>query len=243
MRIIFYLIAASLIFTCFSSCSKGDIVKNPQFGNISIVTSSLETFDIVQGDHNKFIVNAKAVSMVSGKNRFRFYLKDILVKDTLLSVSPFKTQTYTLFKPDEDSNVRIFDSSFNGLDKEVLPDSGFVKFSLVNFSKSLPDKVDVYISTTTYIPFSEKPIQVGEFLNITRSFSEFHTLMVGVNQSSQAMNKFTLTIKNSGSNLTLATIPLVLPISATAGNLGKLTGSIYFLYLGNNNTVDILMSK
>lgn len=208
-----------------------------------MITSSVETFDVVQGDHNKFIVNAKAVSMVSGKNRFRFYLKDRLVKDTSLSVSPFKTQTYTLFKPDEDSNMKIFDSSFNGFDKEVLPDSAFVKFSLANFSKSLPDKIDIYVSTTTYIPFSEKPIQVGEFLNITRSFSEFHTLMVGVNQSSQTMNKFSLIIKNSGSNLTLATIPLVLPISATAGSIGKLAGSVYFLYLSSNNTVDILMSK
>lgn len=243
MRIIFYLISFILLSSCFSSCSKGSLVKDPQFGKISFVSSSPGQIDSIAGDNNKFKVNAGAVSIVSGKSRFRFYLGKALLHDTLLSVEPFTTHIYTLFKPYSDSDLKIFDSSLNGLNKEIIPDSGLVKFSIANLSATLPAKVNVYISTTTYTPFSEKPIQVGEFLNVSSSFSEFHTIMVGVNQSSKAINKFTLTIKDAGNNSLLATAPLVLPVSATAGSIGNLTAAIYLLYLGNSGTVNILMSK
>lgn len=243
MRITYYLILFSLIFIYFSSCSKGDVIRDPQFGRISFVSPTPGQIDSIAGDRDKFTVNAGAVSIISGKSRFRFYSEKVLLQDTLLSVEPFTTRTYTLFKPYTDSNLKIFDSSLNGLNKEVLPDSGFVKFSIANLSESLPGKVNVYISTTTYTPSSEKPIQVGELLNVSSSFSKFQTIMVGINQSSRVINKFTLTIKDAGNNSLLATIPLVLPVSTTAGTIGQLTAGIYLLYLGNSGTVNILMSK
>jgi hypothetical protein len=207
------------------------------------MSSAPEKIDITDGQDHKITDINLAKNLPSGNNRFRFYTGETLLRDTLLSVEPYKTHVYTLFKPNANAQLKIFDSRLNGLDKELLPDSGFVKFSLANFSKSLPGKVNISISTQTYTPFSDKPIQVGEFLNVSNSFSGFHTVMVGVNQSSNAVNTFTLTIKNPDNNLVLATIPLVLPVSATAGSIGKLTGSIYIIYLNDSSNATILMSK
>lgn len=238
MRIIFYLISFIIISTCIFSCAKESLVNDPQFGNVSFVNAATETIDIKR-DTSKFKADGIKVSLPSGKNQFRFYAGDQLLKDTLLSVEPYTTHVYTLFKPDRSSALQIFDSGLNGFNKEILPDSGLVKFSIANFSASFPNKVNVYISTKTYTPNSDKTIQVGDFLNVSRSFSEFHTVMTGVNSSSNVVNAFTLIIKSTDNNTVLATIPLVL--STATG--GKLSASVYLLYIRDMSSASILMSK
>lgn len=225
------------------SCSKGTIVKDPQFGQVSFLSTSAEKIDIVKDGSTKIDADGTALRIVSGNNRFRFFLKDQLLLDTSLSVEPYSLHAYTLFKPNESSTLKVYDATLNGLKTEVLPDSGFVKFSIANFSGSLPGKLNIYISTTTYTPNSDKPIEVGHFLNVNHSFPEFHKILLGINQSSQTTNTFTLTIKDTDNKGVLAIIPLVLPVGSTAGIVGKLTGSVYLLYIDDKNTASILMSK
>lgn len=242
MRIIFYLITIILISTSIFSCSKGDLVNDPQFGKISIAAVVTEDINVVQGDDHKFTANGAEFDIISGKNRFRFYTKQRLLLDTLFSVKPYQRSSFVIFKQNADSGLRVFDYDLNGFNKEAIPDSGFVKFSLVNLSKTLPRKVDAYINTTTYTPNSDKPIQVGKFLSVTSSFSAFQNIMIGKSQSSAQVNMFTLVIKDPVTENVLATVPLTLPFLA-AGINGQFISSIYIIYLDDNGAASILMSK
>ncbi|SDZ83208.1 hypothetical protein [Pedobacter hartonius] len=246
MRKFFYLISL-FIFSILFSCSKGEPVQDPQFGDVSLVNSSSENIFIIQGDHTKLVNRGDnfALSIPSGKSRFKFYLKDTLTLDTVLPVKPYTGNIYTLFKPSANTDLRIIDDSLNGLNKEVIPDSGFLKISLANFSKSLPDKINIDIATTTYIPFSYRAIQVAENISVSSSFSPFKTIIIGVNQSTslKVVNVFTLTVKDPINNSVLATIPLTIPSNISSATAGKLIGSVFLIYINENGTASILMSK
>lgn len=244
MRKIFYLISL-FIFSFLFSCSKGGPVQDPQFGNVLLLNSLSENIGIIQGDYTKLVTSGDSLvlNIPSGKSRFKFYLKDTLSLDTLLSVEPYVNNKRTLFKPSVNTDLRIIDNSLNGFNREVAPDSGFLKISLANFSKSLPDKINIDISTTTYTPFSLKPIQVAENINVSSSFSVFKTIKFGINQVSVPVTLFTLTVKDPSSNLILASIPLIIPLGQSSGTTTRLVGSIFLLYINEDNVTSILMSK
>lgn len=232
-----------LLFTI--SCSKGDLVKDPVYGLIAISTIGTEKIIVVQGDDHVVIVNATtATSVLTGKNRFRFYIAERLLLDTSLFIEPIKRNVFVLFKPDESFDLKVFDPTLNGLDKEVVPDSGLIKFSIVNLSKSLPDKVNISINTTTSVLGAPYVIRVGEFLNVSRSFSAYQSLVLGKKeQLSFSESKFTLLIKDAADQTLLSTAALELPLGNSGSAVGKLTSSTYILYLYDNNVVSILMSK
>lgn len=238
MRIIIYLISIFLILFGVSSCSKGELISDPLFGYLSF-SNFAGSISVIEGADKKLGPDAKNVSMVSGENRFRFYNADELQLDTLLKINPLTNNQYFIFKPNSNSSFRVLDLSFNGFDKQVLPDSGMVKISVANFSAILPDKVNIYLTTTTYSSNVLEQIQVGEFLNTNGSFSAFQTIRFGKNQLSRPQNLFVLTIKDPKDNKLLNTIPLTLPAIPT----GKLVSSVYVLYINADNNATILMSK
>lgn len=221
-----------------SSCTKGDIVNAPQFGRILVNKFSPEEIEIVKGDGEAlkfgFVSNS-----ISGSNRFRIYQTGSLLLDTQIYVKPYLTNNYIMFKPNQSSHPRILDTDYHGFSKEEYPDSGYIKLSLANFSTSLPNKVSISVSTTTYTPFTDKPIQVGEYLNISDAFSDFHRVACGTTSSSSRQNQFTLTVKDISGQLVLATFPLTIVNEVTPG---KVNNTVYLVYLDNNGAT-ILMSK
>ena len=242
MRIIFNLLFCISAISLFYSCSKGESVNDPRFGTTSISLATNEPITIVQGESHQ-VPNGTSFGTLIGTNRFRFYNKSVLLLDTMLTTKPLITNSYVLFKPTANSRLRIFDSSFNDFDKEVLPDTSSVKFSMANFVESFPDKVDVSINSTNYTPNSDKPIQVGEFHNVTSSFSLFKLVSLGRGQDLKVVSAFTLIVKDPSTAVILATIPLTLPKGNTSETVGKLISRVYLLYLDNDGTAKIIMSK
>jgi hypothetical protein len=241
MRIILYLTLAVLIFFSVFSCSKGSIVKDPQFGSMSLTNLTTGSLTAVEGEDNKVAVIGKInLNLVSGKKRFRFYQNDTLMLDTNLSVEPYITHSYVAFRPYENIDLKVMDATLNGLDKEAMPDSGTVKISFANFSESLPNKVDIYLTTNTYTPNSLKEIQVGEFLNVSQSFSVFRNVALGKNVSGQPVSVFTVTIKDPISHSSLITNNLTLPITTT---IDQQAAAVYILYLDAAGKAAILISK
>ncbi|KIO77134.1 hypothetical protein TH53_10845 [Pedobacter lusitanus] len=244
MRIIFYLILFTSIIFSLSSCSKGEVIKDPRFGSVSITDRTNANISVIQGDNYKFPLSGKGsdadqnISLVSGQNRFRFYEEDVLLLDTSISVEAFVLHPYFMFMSNANSVLRIVDAKLNNFDKEEKPDAGFIKISLANFSKFLPDKINVYVSTTTYIPYLNQPIQIGEFLNASGSFSGFKRLLLGKDQASRPVKDFLLTIKDRADQTVLATSTFTLPVE---------TKNVYLLYLSGDNLsslkVTTLMSK
>lgn len=223
-----------------SSCSKGNLVKDPAFGSFSISDFTAQKVAVVEGVNNKLTVPIANVSVVSGDNRFRFYDNNILLLDTLLKIEAFKNHKYFMLRPNDKTRLRVFDDALNGFNQEALPAAGSVKISLANLSKALPDKVNVYVTTTTYkVPGSEE-IGVGDFLKISASFSGFETLLVGKDQFLKPIKEFTLLIKDPNNQAVLFSTPLVLPVE---------TATVYLIYLDDKGTdqtnirATLLMSK
>ncbi|MBB5634786.1 hypothetical protein HDE68_000671 [Pedobacter cryoconitis] len=241
MRITFYFILFMLIITGVSSCSKGDLIKDPAFGSISISDFTSKKVTVIEGENNQLPVLGETVSLLSGNNRFRFYDDKTLLLDTSLKIEPFKKHKYFILRPNNQSVLRVFDDSLNGFNQETFPTAGSVKISLANFSKSLPDKVNVYITTTTYRAPATEEIKVGEILKVSGSFSGFKTMLTGKDQFLKPIKEFTLTIKDSNDQAVLFTVPLVLPVE---------TATVYLLYLEDKTGVTkpdiratLLMSK
>lgn len=240
MRIIIYLISISLALLNICSCSKGDPVSDPGFGNLSIANFASGETRIIQGTDHEFIANGKNFSLLSGKNRFRFYNADLLLLDTLLSVDAFEAHAYFMFRPAISSPLKIVDSRLNDFDKELKPDSGSVKISLANFSKSLPDRVNIYVLTSTYIPYALQPVQVGAWQNVSRSFSGFQKIKTGRDQSSRPVKEFTLVVKDPDDRAVLSTATFTLPLIPEPG---KQASSVYLIYINGDGQVIPLMSK
>jgi len=240
MRIILYSILSILVISSLLSCSKGSVFNDPKFGSILLTKISSSNFTIIQGENNQLSVGNNVINMISGNNRFRFYESDMLLLDTLLSVEPFVIHPYILFRPNQNKRLRIFDSSLNGLDKEGLPDSGNIKISLANFSSSLPDKVNVYLTTTTYTPTGLREVQVAEFLGVSGTFSVFQNIITGKNELLMPIDIFNLTIKDPADQKVLGTAVLSL---ADINSAGVLKRSVYLIYLNSESSANILMSK
>jgi hypothetical protein len=240
MRIIVYSILSILVISSILSCSKGSVFNEPKFGSILLTKISASNFTIIQGENNQLSVGNDVINMISGNNRFRFYENDMLLLDTLLSVEPFNIHPYVLFKPNENARLRIFDSSLNGLYKEALPDYGNIKISLANFSNTLPDKVNVYMTTTTFTAGGLREIQVGEFLGVSGAFSVFQSIITGKNELLTPISVFNLTIKDSADQKILGTAVLNL---ADINSAGVFKRSVYLIYLSSENNANVLMSK
>ncbi|RAJ36972.1 hypothetical protein LY11_00047 [Pedobacter cryoconitis] len=223
-----------------SSCSKGKLVKDPAFGSFSISDFTSQKVTVVEGAGNKLTVPITSVSLVSGENRFRFYDDTTLLLDTLLKLEAFKNHKYFMLRPNDKIKLRVFDDSLHGFNQETLPAAGSVKISLANFSKVLPDKVNVYITTTTYKGPGSEEIKVGDFLRLSASFSGFKTLLVGKDQFLKPIKEFTLLIKDSNDQAVLFSTPLSLPVE---------TAAVYLIYLDDKGTgqtnirATLLMSK
>jgi len=242
MRINFYPILISVVFFCFSSCSKGDIVQEPHFGAVSVKNLTSEKINVLQGDKTSVLASGEVfnLNLVSGQQRFRFYVADTLQKDTALAVEPFVSQDYVLFKPGTSSSLKIYDTSLHGLATTALPDSGKVKISFGNFSTSLPGRVNIFLTTKTYAGNVQRDVQVGEFLDVKNTFSEFKIVPLGTGSSSRPQTLYSVTVMDPTDNHILATSTINFPnIQAT----GALVNSVFLLYLNANNDVNILMSK
>lgn len=239
MRLLFYFITVLLFFSVTSSCTKGEPVKDPGFGTFSIQDFTLGSTRITD-TQEQVIAAGTNISLVSGKKKFRFYSADTLLLDTGLTITPFVQNYYYMFRPTLNRPLKIVDSHFNDFDKEISPDSGSVKISFAQFSGTFPGKVNIYLTTETYINNALQQIQVGEFENVSDLFSAYHHVVTGKNQSSRQINNFSLVIKDPVTGRVLLTSPLVLPAIASTG---KLISSIYLIYLDANSKVTILMSK
>ncbi|QNK61314.1 hypothetical protein H7F33_12130 [Pedobacter sp. PAMC26386] len=222
MRITFYFILSMLAMLGVSSCTKGDLVKDPAFGSLSISDFTSKKITVVEGANNKLLVTGEYISLPEGNNRFRFYDKNTLLLDTLLKIVPFQKHEYFMLRPNNQLNFQVFDDSLNGFDKETFSAAGSIKISLANFSKLLPDKVNVYITTTTYKGSGSEEIKVGEILKVSGSFSGFKILLIGKDQFLKPIKEFTLHIKDSNDQVILFTFPLVLPVEKA---------SVYLIYL------------
>lgn len=239
MRINFYLILIPLLFSVLCSCTKGDLVKDPQFGTVSISNFALGNINVIQGKDQSFPADGTKKGVIAGQSQFRFYESDKLLLDTALSVEPFVEHAYIMFRPTTNTDLKIYDSSLNGLNKEPLPDSGAVKISLANFSATLPNKVNIYLTTTTYILNNPQEIRVAEFINVDRSFSGFKKIVLGKDLSSLPQKTFSMSVKDPVDNKLLETLTIILPGSST----GALLKSVYLLYIDANSSPTILMSK
>lgn len=220
-------------------------MQDPQFGNVLLTNRLSEDLNVTKDEENKLLKrnDILQISTPMGKNRFRFYLASSLLLDTTLSVQPYEINKYTLFKPTRGANLVVLDDGFNSFKSEALPDPGFVKVSLANFSESLPDKVNIDVFTTTYTPFSLKTIQVGQMLSVSSSFSAYQTMLIGIDQSSRQINVFTLSIKDPVNNSVLATIPLTLPYASNTDIHNNFAAAVYLVYLNEQSVPSILMSK
>ena len=242
MRIIFYLISVSIIFLFFSSCSKGDIVKEPQFGSVLLKNMTIDNINVLQDEKTFTLTSGENLNFntVSGRRRFQFYVADTLQADTVLAINAFAKHDYVLFRANSKSALHIYDTSLNGLATTAFPDSGTIKISFANLSSSLPDKVNVYVTTKTFIGNVQKEIQVGEFLLINSIFSGFKTITLGTGVSLRPQTQYTLTVKDPVDNHVLASSVITFPSNPTNG---ALVNTVYLLYLDGNNNVNILMSK
>lgn len=197
------------------------------------------TTNIIHAE-NQVVSTGSSVNLISGQNRFRFYSLDTLLLDTMLNVEPFIQNSYYMFRPTLDIPIKIVDYHLNGLDTEVPPDSGVVKISLAQFSKTFPGKVNIYVTTETYNINSLQQIQVGQFENVSANFSVYQKITLGKSQLSKQINAFGLIIKDPADQKVLATSSFTLPNVALTG---KLLSSVYLLYLDANGKATILMSK
>jgi hypothetical protein len=217
-------------------------MQDPEFGRVSIKDLTSGAVHVVEGENHNFKTSNDGntfSNIISGKNRFRFYLADTLLLDTSLSVEPYVKNTYVMFKAEANSVLRVFGNDLNGLNNEKLPDSGMVKFSLANFSKTLPNKVNVYINTTTYTPNTDKPIQVAQFLNISNSFSAFENIKLGITKDKGLVSAFVFTVTDPLYQTVLASIPVDLPKDLN----NQLSSTVFLFYLDSSGTANILMSK
>lgn len=238
MRINLYLTLCLLVSCILFSCSKGSPVDEPAFGGLLLTHFTFEKIDAIAGDDQKALLPGSNVNLVSGKNRFRFYNNEVLLLDTMLNVKPYVVTNYYVFKPGDRDQLKILDRQFNGLEHETLPDSGSVKFSLANLNYALPDKVNIVLSTITYVNGIAREIQAGEFLNVSRSFSSFQKVLIGKGQIVGSTELIKITVKDLNQNV-IATSSVTFPVGP--GNL--LTSSVFLIYIGVNNASTILMSK
>jgi hypothetical protein len=238
MRINLYFLSGVLLSCMVLSCSKGSPVDNPAFGGLLFSPVSAEKIDVVAGDDQKPLQLMNKVNLISGKNRFRFYISEDLVLDTMLNVKPFVVTDYYIFKPGDRDQLKIMDRQFNGLENEYLPDSGSVKLSIANLNYALPDKVNIVLSTTTFVNGIGREIQVGEFPNVSRSFSSFRKVLIGKAQLAGSTELIKITVKDVNQNV-IGTSSLTFPLGP--GNL--LTNGVFLIYIGVNNASSILMSK
>lgn len=217
-------------------------MEEPKFGTISLKNRTTENVTVLQDEKKATLTSDEDFnfSVASGQRRFRFYLADILQKDTILTVEPFASHNYVLFKPNTRVDLQIYDSSLNGFSTLALPDSGKVKLSFANFSSSLPGKVNVYLTTKTYIGNVQKDIQIGEFLQVQNTFSEFKTILIGTGAGSKPQTLYSITIKDPVDHNIIGVATISFPNSAVTG---ALLSSVYLLYLDANNNINILMSK
>lgn len=217
-------------------------MQEPHFGAVSVKNLTSEKINVLQDDKSWELSSGTDfnLNLISGKQRFRFYVADTLQKDTILTVEPFLSHAYVLFKPSARFSLNIYDTSLNGLSTTTLPDSGKVKLSFGNFSSSLPGKVNIYLTTKTSVGNVQKDIQVGEFLDVKSAFSDFKTIILGTGPSSRPQTLYTVTVKDPIDNHIVATSIINFPnIQAT----GALVNSVFLLYLNANNDATILMSK
>lgn len=240
MRIKFYFIFSFLFLLIFSACSKGDVVKEPQFGMVTIKNLAPGNISAVQGENQTIPLNGFSFNVLAGKSRFRFYESNALLLDTTLLIEPYLPNPYVLFRPALNFGLKIYDPGFHGLDKELLPDSGVVKMSFANFSSSLPGKVNIYLTAMNYTSNVPKEIQVGEFLNVNSSFSAFSKVTLAINQASQPQDIFSVLVKDPVDGKLLATTSFTLPTNV---DTRLLQNSIYLLYLNPGNAVATLMSR
>ena len=240
MRIKFYQLIITLISTVFFSCSKGDSIKDPQFGNITIDNQASGVIHVLEGEDRNLSSGTVKISLVAGLHRFRFYDTNALLLDTLLSVEPFTTHNYFMVRPTLNSDLKIYDESLNKFNAEPLPDPGTVKISLANLSSSLPNKVNISITAITYNSNQPEEIQVGEFLNVNAKFSDFQLVTLGKDISSNPQSVYAISIKDTRNNEILATTSIDFP---------KVEGSqallydVYVIYFNGNNSAKILMGK
>ncbi|CAM4018754.1 hypothetical protein SAMN06265348_101222 [Pedobacter westerhofensis] len=226
----------------FFSCSKGEANQDPEFGRLSIKDLTAGAVRVVEGENNKFPTSTDGntfSNILSGKNRFRFYQADDLLLDTSLSVQPYVKNTFVMFKSGNNTDLKIFGSDFKGLDHETLPDPGIVKFSLANFSSTLPNKVNIYINTATYTPNTDKPIQVAQFLNVSTSFSDFQNIKLGITSDNGLVSQFTFIITDPINQTVLASLPVALPKDLD----NHLINTVFLFYVDSGGAVTILMSK
>lgn len=232
------------LFTFFLlSCAKETPVTEPLYGLVYLTNTTGSKIDVITGDNKSFDWNAlHPTSLPAGKNRFRFYDTGALLLDTTLVVEPVNKHYYVLFKPNRNSIFRIYDNQLNGFDKEIKPDSGSVKFSLANFSENFPSKVNIYITTSMVLNSSDTEVQVGEFLDVSGSFSAYHKIALGTSPGGGVISKFTFTVKDPNTQAVLTKTSIDLPKVLEVG-ANRLAGNVYLLYLKADNTPDILMSK
>lgn len=238
------LLSIGVLFAFFLlSCSKETPVTEPLYGLVYLTGTTEGTIDVITGDNKKYDWAAvHPVSLIAGKNRFRFYDAATLLLDTMLMVEPVNKHYYVLFRPNRNSILRVYDNKLNGLDKEIKPDSGSVKFSLANFSETLPSKVNIYITTTMVLNSRDTEVQVGEFLAVSGSFSAYHKIALGSDINGVMISKFTFTVKDPNTQAVLIKTSIDLPKVLEVG-ANRLAGNVYLLYLKADNTPAILMSK
>ena len=225
------------------SCSKENPVTEPLYGLVYLTGTTEGTIDVIAGDNKKYNwAAAHPVSLIAGKNRFRFYDVATLLLDTMLMVEPVSKNYYVLFRPNRNSILRVYDNKLNGFDKELKPDSGLVKFSLANFSETLPSNVNIYITTSMVLNSRNTEVQVGEFLDVSGTFSAYHKIALGADLNGGIISKFTLTVKDPNTQAVLVNTSIDLPKVLEVG-ANRLAGSVYLLYLKADNTPAILMSK
>lgn len=222
------------------SCSKGSPVQDPAFGSLTFSYLTSENITVKANDDQKILPKGTAIQSIAGKNRFRFYKDDVLLKDTLLSVEPFVNHDYFVFKPGQQDRLQVVDKALNGLKDELPPDSGTVKISFANLNYALPDKINIVVTTTTYVNNIEREIQVGEFLNVERSFSPFRVLAIGKGRGAGSFDTFRLSISDPSGPKILGTGTFILPLQSPNGTL---INNILLVYLAAGNSANMLMSR
>jgi len=224
----------------FLSCSKGKEVADPKFGTVEFKSIALQTIRIVESSTGKS-PSFGLLNTLSGDTRFQFFLEDNLLLDTSLSVNAYKTNSYALIKADATSQLMIIDGQSTKMNSEVLPDSGFVKFSFINASANLPSKINAYVTTNTYVGNQNLPVQVAEFANISVISSAFKKVLVGTTNLGSFAVDFTITVKDAADQAVLGTYKITLPVYSY--NKNKLQSTVYVISLQDNNVASILLSK
>jgi hypothetical protein len=241
MQKIHYLFFLAAVFLLIS-CSKGSVINDPQFGKVILINRTNAVLSAIEGEGNSFpVTDNTSRNVVAGKRRFRFYDEQTLLADTNLSVEPFSDHRYVVFRSTEGADLKIYDTSLNGLNKETSPGPGSVKMSFANFNKSLPDRVDILLTTTTTTLGGSKDIQAGFIQGVSQSFSAFQKVDLGIaDVSGNPVRVFTLSIRDTETAKVLLSTSLSLP--AIPGQ-SQLESSVYIIYLNATGTAGILMSK